>query len=192
MKDESNRRIGSHSARSGRDRDTTAITGSVMADTSRLSAVGQCGRRTARRVSGFTTQGSTCADGQRRLSSIRRDSPGGPECHDRAAVAIPGPGQRLVEPLAVAFGCDERAGAPRALDLEPLQGNADRQRRILADDGRSFARDPDPRLAGAVVGVAAMLPVPSKTVGFSGVRSVRTAIQRIDAAAVVGFEAIDV
>src|SRR6185436_17376996 len=51
------------SARSGRFRDTTFTTGSVTADTSRLRPGGQSGRRSARRVSGFTKQGTGPASG---------------------------------------------------------------------------------------------------------------------------------
>ena len=113
------------------------------------------------------------------------------EREHRAAVAIPRAHQRFAEPLTIAFRRDHGVGAPGALDLESLQRDANRQRRIVADDGRPFARDPDIRLAGGVVGIAAMLPVPAEAMRFGRVGALRPSIQRLDAAAVFGLVAID-
>jgi len=61
----------------------------------------------------------------------------------------------------------------------------------VPDDRRAFPRDPDLRLARLVVRVTAMLPVPTQAQGVGGIGAVRAAIQRIDAAPVVGAETID-
>ena len=52
-------------ALSGRARATMRTTGSVTHDTKRLIGIGQFGRRSARRVSGFTKQGTGPTFGQR-------------------------------------------------------------------------------------------------------------------------------
>ena len=114
------------------------------------------------------------------------------EREDGTAVAIPGTNERFVEPLSIALGRDHRTRAPRAVDLHTLQRQTNGQRRVLADDSRAFAGDPDARLSGRVVRVAAMLPVPSKTNRFSSVGAVRASIKRVYAAAIVGTEAVDV
>ena len=78
-----------------------------------------------------------------------------------------------------------------ALDFDPLDRDADGQRRIVADDRRSLARNPDLRLSGLVVRITTMLPVPPQAEGVGGIRAVRAAIQRIKATLIVGFEAVD-
>ena len=113
------------------------------------------------------------------------------EREDGAAVAIPGSNQRLVQSLSIAFWSDHRAGAPGAVDLQALEREANRKRRVLSDDGRALARDPDPGLPGRVVRISAMLPVPAKPNRLGGVCAVRASIQRIDTTAIVGTEAVD-
>jgi hypothetical protein len=54
----------------------------------------------------------------------------------------------------------------------------------LPDDGRTFVGDPDLRFVSRVVGVAAVLPLPSKTAGFSGVNPEHPPVQRIHCPAV--------
>jgi hypothetical protein len=61
----------------------------------------------------------------------------------------------------------------------------------VADDGRTFTRDPDFRLAGLVVRIAAMLPVPAQAERVGGIRTVRASIESVDAAPIVRLEAID-
>src|SRR3954462_4971426 len=60
----SNRWISLTSARTGRAREMIITTGNVRAETMRLSATGQFGRRKARRVSGFTRHGTGPTFGQ--------------------------------------------------------------------------------------------------------------------------------
>ena len=146
----------------------------------------------ARRVSGFTSARHDVrfwpVQAIEHLTRLLRE----PEGEHRAAVAIPRAHERFVETLAIAFGRDHRVGAPRAIDFETLQRQADGQRLIVPDDGRTFARDPDARLTGGVVGIAPMLPVPAEARGFGGVGAVRAAVQRVHAATVLGAESIDV
>jgi len=61
----------------------------------------------------------------------------------------------------------------------------------MTDDRRPFARNPDFRLSGGVVRIAAVLPVPAETRRVGGVGAVRTAAQGIYAATIVRLETID-
>jgi len=113
------------------------------------------------------------------------------QCQDGAAVAVPRADERFIDPLAVALGRDQRPGAPCPFDFKALQRDTDRERRVLTDDGWTFASHPDAGLAARVVRITAMLPVPPKPVGFSRVGTVGAAVEQIDAAAIVGLETID-
>ena len=150
-----------------------------------------CGSRTARRVSGLTRHGNDVRVGPvqpvEQLAAVGRRA----ERQHRAAVAIPRANERFADALAATLGRDHRVAAPRAFDFDPLDRHADRQRRVVADDRRAFARDPDLRLPGLVVRIASMLPVPAKPERVGGVGAVRASIKRIDAATVVRLEAID-
>src|SRR5690606_19337839 len=99
--------------------------------------------------------------------------------------------ESFAKSLPVAFGSHKGVGAPGALYFESLQRDTHGQRRVLADDRRPLARHPDAWLARGVVGVAAVLPVPSKPVGLGRVGAMRAPVQRIDAASVVGPEPVD-
>ena len=181
----SKRRIGSHSARSGRDpRDDLD---------DRIDHRGDQPiewRRQVRHARGATREWLHEAGDQMRLRPMQTIDHaawlfGRAECEDGAAVAIPGTNERFVEPLSIALGRDHRARAPRAVDLHPLQRQTNGQRGVLADDSRAFAGDPDAGLSGRVVRVAAMLPVPSKTNRLGSVGAVRASIKRVYAAAIV-------
>ncbi len=121
------------------------------------------------------------------LAAVRR----GAQREHGAAVAIPRANERFADPLPPPLGRDHCVAAPRALDLDALDRDADRKRGVVPDDRRPLARDPDLRLPRLVVRVAAMLPVPAEPLGIRGVGAVRPAIERIDAAAVVRPEPID-
>jgi hypothetical protein len=85
-----------------------------------------------------------------------------------------------------------RSGAsPRAFHLDPFDRDAHRQRRVVTDDRRSFARDPDFRLSGLVVRIASMLPVPAQAERIGGVCAMRSAVKSIDAATIVRLEAVN-
>jgi hypothetical protein len=121
------------------------------------------------------------------LARFSRDA----ERERRAGVAIPRAHERLADALSIAFGRHERVGAPGTFDLDAAKRYAYWKGWIVADDRRPFASDPDAGLTCGVIGIASMLPVPSEPAGFGRVRSVRAAIQRLDAPTVLGPEAID-
>src|SRR5262249_9302709 len=100
--------------------------------------------------------------------------------------------ERSSEALLVALRRDQSPGAPCPVDLESLERHANRQRLVVADDGGPFARDPDAGLTRRVVRIAAMLPVPPESIGFSGIGTMRASIQRIENATVLCPEAIDI
>ena len=120
--------------------------GHVTADSRRLSGSGHCGSRTARRVSGLTRHGHDVrvrpVKPVEKLAAVRR----GAEREHRAAVAVPRADERFADALAATLGRDHRIAAPRAFDFDPLDRHADRQRRVVTDDRRPFARHPDLRL----------------------------------------------
>ncbi len=113
------------------------------------------------------------------------------ECQHGAAVAIPRPYEGLANPLTAALRRHHRVVAPRAFDFNSFHRHAHGQRRVMTDDRRSLARDPDFRLAGLVVRIAAVLPVPAEPDGAGRIGAVRAAVQAIDAATIVRLEAID-
>lgn len=108
-----------------------------------------------------------------------------------ATVPIPGPNQRLAEPLALSLRYDDSVCAPGALDLESLEGHANGQRWIVPNNRWSFARDPDSGLSGRIVRIAAMLPVPTQARGVGGIGAVRPAVQQINAAAIFRAKTVD-
>ena len=69
----SNLRMGATSAASGFTRAMMRTKGSVTAEMSRLTGIGQFGRRRALRVSGFTRQGTGPTFGQRSFWRSRKD-----------------------------------------------------------------------------------------------------------------------
>ena len=144
--DESKRRIGSHSARSGRERDTTCTIGHVTADTRRLSGSGPLRQphRAARQRLHQTRDDVRVRPVQavEQLAAVRR----GAEREHGAAVAIPRAHERFADSLSPTLGRDHGIASPRALDFDSLDRYADRQRRVVPDDRRAFARDPDLRL----------------------------------------------
>ena len=109
----------------------------------------------------------------------------------RAAVAIPRAHQRLAEALTIALRRHHGVGTPGPVNLEPFQRYADGKRRVMANDGRAFARHPDLRLAGGVVGIAAMLPVPAQTRGIRRVGALHAAIQQFDTTTIFRTVSID-
>ena len=147
---------------------------------------------TARRVSGLTKLGTRCDGGQCRRSITPRGCSDGPNA--RTAPLL----RSQARMSASSSPCRSRSGAiiapaPQAPSISmPLSDRRTGQRGVLADDGRALARDPDARLPGRVVRVAAMLPVPSKTDRLGGVGAVRASIERVDATAIVRTEAVDV
>ena len=73
----------------------------------------------------------------------------------------------------------------------PLIETPNRERRVLTDHGRPFARHPDARLTASIERVAAMLPFPSQTVRLGRVGAVPPAVQRFDTSPVLDSEAVD-
>ena len=163
----------------------------MTAETSRFSGIGHCGSRTARRVSGLTRHGTGGTSGQCSFFRSCRDASDRPRPSDGADVPIPGPEQRFAESLPLAFGRDHRVGAPRRLDLDAAERQPHRHRRVVTDDGRAFARDPDQRRAVRVVRVAAILPVPSQTTRRGGVGAEDAPVERFDPALIVRPVPID-
>ena len=113
------------------------------------------------------------------------------ERQHRAVVSIPCPNERLAETLSVPFGRNHRVGAPGSIDLEAFQRNTDGERRVLTDDCRTLASDPDPGLTGRIVGIAAMLPVPSQAGGVRSIRALHPAGQQFDTTTIFGTKPID-
>ena len=142
------------SAPSGRVRATIFTIGSVTAETRRLTPTGHVGMRNARRVSGLTRQGS--GPDVRPPQLVEQPIRGlrEPQAERRTDVAIPGAEQHFAQALALAFGRHHDVHAPGSPHLLPGDRHLHRHRRVLADDGRTLARDPDLRLAARVVGIA--------------------------------------
>ena len=113
------------------------------------------------------------------------------ECQHRACIAIPRAEKRFVDALTVTLGGDECARAPRAVHFKRFEGNSNRQRRILPDNRRSFARHPNAGLSGGIIRIAPVLPFPSQAVCLSRIRAVRSTVQRFHTATIVGSEPID-
>ncbi len=110
----------------------------------------------------------------------------------RADVSIPHPEQHFAQPTPLALGGDHDVHPPGARHLAPLDRQLDGHCRVLPDDGRSLARDPDLRLAAGIVRVTAVLPVPSQPAGLGRVSAEDASIQRFDSAPVVRSVTIDV
>ena len=104
------------------------------------------------------------------------------EAERRADVAVPRAEEHLADALALALGRHHHVHAPRGVELAAVHLQPHRHRRVLADDRRALARDPDDGRAAGVVGVAPVLPVPPQTAGVGRVVAEHPPVQRIHGA----------
>ena len=174
-----------------RARDDEHAPGASTADTRRLIGVGHVGRRSARRLSGLTRQGSVTGFGQRIFSSRIARPVGEARAERDARLPIPRAEQRFTEPLSLTLGDDERIRRPRAVGVEAANADAHRHQRTRGDHGRPFAHDRVERFAGLVRGIAPR-PVPAQANRVGGLGAERASIQLLDAPPVVGAIRFDV
>ena len=180
MKLSSKRWISRTSAPSGRVRATTLTIGSVTAETRRLTPTGP-GRDAQRSPGQRLDQARERADvGPAELLEEPVRRLGQAEAERRADVAIPRPEEHFAEALPLAFGRHHDVHAPRSAHLPPSDRHLHGHRRVLSDDCRAFARNPDLGLAARVVRIAQVLPVPAQPAGLGGVVSEHTTIERVD------------
>src|SRR3954466_4564715 len=121
---------------------------------------------------------------------VRRIREPQPERH--SDVAVPGTEQHFTDAAALPLRRHHHVHAPRALHLAALHGQPHGHRRVLADDCRTFARQPDLGFTAGVVRVAPVLPFPAQAAGLCGIAAEHTPIQRVHCAAILGPVAIDV
>ena len=114
-----------------------------------------------------------------------------PKSQRRADAAIPNPKQNLAEPFALALRRDHHVHAPRRVDLLAVDRKTHRHRRVLTDDGRTFARQPNQGRARWRVRVATILPIPPQLVGKRGVGAEDTPVQRFCRGPVFRAKSID-
>ena len=101
----------------------------MTAETSRLAAVGQVGRRSARRLSGLTTQLERDRLGPPNLAE-QKSRPFRQRRSERdARLPIPRAQQRFAQPLTLPLGGDQRIGRPRTVGLESANADANRKQR---------------------------------------------------------------
>ena len=97
-----------------------------------------------------------------------------------ADVAVPCPEEHFSKPLALALGGDHDIHAPGTLHFLVSHQELYGHRGVLADDGASFAGDPNLRFLTGIVGVAAVLPIPAEAAGFRCVVAEHAAVERFD------------
>ena len=147
--------------------------------------------RTARRVSGLTTPGIGAHVGEVNLFQERGRSLRQAEAKRGAHAAVPRAEQLFAETAALPLGRHHGIGAPRSLNFFSAERQTYRHRRVVADDGRALAHDPEQRLAVGIVRIAAVLPVPAQSACGCGVGAENASIERFDAALVLRPVPID-
>ena len=165
-------------------RATILTIGSVTAETSRLTPTGQFGMRSARRVSGLTRQGSGPTSGQRSFWNSRYDDSDSPRPSEAPTLRSHVRKSTSPRPWRWRSGATMTSMPHEPRTCRPRDRHLHRHRRVLPDDGRAFARNPDLGLAARVVRVAPVLPVPAQPAGLGGVVAEHTPIQRVDGAPV--------
>ena len=147
--------------------------------------------RTARRVSGLTTPGIGGHVGEVDLLQQRRRRLRQSESERRTHAAVPRAEQLFAEAAPLPLGRHHGVGSPRGLNFLSAERQTHRHRRVVADDGRSLAHDPEQRLPVGIVRIAPVLPIPAQTAGGRGVRTEDTSIERLYAALVLRPVPID-
>ena len=177
---------------SGRVRATSRTHGSVTYDTKRLTATGQVGRRSARRLSGLTRHGTGPDVGP--LASSGR---AGTRTSDRPRPSEAPTLRSHVRNSTSPRPCRCRSGA--TMTSMPQEASisrppTDSRTGIVAYWPTTVVPSRASQISGPSAGtlrVAAVLPVPAQPVGFGRVGPEHAPVQRLDLAPILGAVAID-